>query len=734
MKISVFHDLLDSRSVNNYEIEDVFSWIKNGKYKKQIDVIRSKQSALVELKKDSEDYKRIDLEKATAKKGLASIVFQGTFTHRAKNGISEHSEIATMDFDHVKDPTFLRDYFIENYKFVYAAFISPSGDGVKVLVKIPKCKDDDEYKQYYIVLLNYFDDATRDTSTKDISRVCFVSYDPDIKVKNWDDVTYFKQKHDVNAKPIETQEPIKIRNQDRAFDVARKMIQNSVQGSDMHFVLLKASRLLGGYVANNSISEVDAVNVLEYEIQQKPIRSFKDAQKTIRDGLKYGKLSPIRNEQQEVKQFIDPTKSAVIDYINHNELKFPIEIYPDQIRKMITELHRCLNYPVDFTASGVLAVFSTIIRNSLRVEPFAGYTDSACIWLMQIGEPGSAKTYPLKTLFDPLENVEANYIGTYKREFEDYEANDKQGKKPKQSELLVRDFTIESLAKSLDYNKAGVGLYIDELKTWIEGMGKYSAGKSNDIQIWLSIFGNSAIKVMRKSQDIPVYIQRPFVAVAGTIQPDELMDINNRYSANGFFDRFLFVYPAIGMEKRTRNELDINIIKQYNENIYSIFKEYEIINSNVITSDQLNVLRFTPEAQDEYYRVDDWLVDVSNNELTNSALKSYISKLRTYLPRLCLVMEAITSAFNGYIPVEIERANVLASEKLIRYFYSNSELIYSKFNQTKDISEYIDSNKGKSKQDKIYQLHIDGVPTKEIAKKFKIAEGTVRSTIHRMKK
>jgi hypothetical protein len=262
------------------------------------------------------------------------------FTHRAKNGITEHSEIATMDFDHVKDPAFLRDFFIENYKFVYSAFISPSGDGVKVLIKIPKCKNDEEYKSYYIVLLNYFDDATRDTSTKDISRVCFVSYDPDIKVKDWNEVTYFTQKHDVNAKPIEAQESIKIRNQDRAFDVAGKMIQNSTQGTDMHFTLLKASRLLGGYVANSSIQEIDAINLLESEIQKKPIRSFKDAQKTIRDGLKYGKLSPIRNEQYEVRKFIEKNKDSVVDYLKHDNLKFPIDIYPDQIQKMITELHR----------------------------------------------------------------------------------------------------------------------------------------------------------------------------------------------------------------------------------------------------------------------------------------------------------------------------------------------------------------------------------------------------------
>jgi hypothetical protein len=59
------------------------------------------------------------------------------------------------------------------------------------------------------------------------------------------------------------------------------------------------------------------------------------------------------------------------------------------------------------------------------------------------------------------------------------------------------------------------------------------------------------------------------------------------------------------MEKLTRNELDINIIHQYNDNIKAIFKEYESINSSVIAIEQPYILRFTPEAQKEYYRVDD---------------------------------------------------------------------------------------------------------------------------------
>ena len=72
-------------------------------------------------------------------------------------------------------------------KYSYSVFTSPSGNGLKVLVKIPK--DISNHKNYFLSLEKYYDCKEFDVACKDISRVCYESYDPDIYV-NEDSVEF----------------------------------------------------------------------------------------------------------------------------------------------------------------------------------------------------------------------------------------------------------------------------------------------------------------------------------------------------------------------------------------------------------------------------------------------------------------------------------------------------------------------------------------------------------------
>merc|ERR1712127_265190 len=80
-------------------------------------------------------------------------------------------------------------------RFVYSVFISPSGNGLKVLVKVPQ--DIDNHVNYFNSLENHFNSEYFDKTCKNISRVCYESYDPLIYVNDtssvWDviqDVEY----------------------------------------------------------------------------------------------------------------------------------------------------------------------------------------------------------------------------------------------------------------------------------------------------------------------------------------------------------------------------------------------------------------------------------------------------------------------------------------------------------------------------------------------------------------
>lgn len=129
-------------------------------------------------------------ERNELKKQLPAICFSGTFTKRKDDFIQEHSGIICLDFDdYEKKKDLLSDKKkLSDSKYSYAVFISPSGNGLKVLVKIPS--DIENHKNFFNSLENHFQNPHFDKTSKNISRVCYESHDPLIHINEnssvWD--------------------------------------------------------------------------------------------------------------------------------------------------------------------------------------------------------------------------------------------------------------------------------------------------------------------------------------------------------------------------------------------------------------------------------------------------------------------------------------------------------------------------------------------------------------------
>jgi len=103
-----------------------------------------------------------------------------------------------------------------------------------------------------------------------------------------------------SKQPIE-ENPVDIGNIDRmvaaqeaprAIETAQKMIRKAKDGQK-HGILLRASNLLGGYVAVGVLDRQQAFDILENEISQKPnVASMDQARTTIDKGLKWGEERP----------------------------------------------------------------------------------------------------------------------------------------------------------------------------------------------------------------------------------------------------------------------------------------------------------------------------------------------------------------------------------------------------------------------------------------------------------
>ena len=163
---------MDSKNGSNtkiVEVQKVLAQIKKGSWKKQIEEIQHHISNGNINKADSIKLK------------LPAFTISATYKDkRKKENVESYSGLLHLDYDKLDNIQDVKSKIISN-PYTYAAFVSPSGKGLKVLVKCDNDLSTHTYafnalKQYYDKLLG----VQSDKSVKDILRLCFVSYDPDL--------------------------------------------------------------------------------------------------------------------------------------------------------------------------------------------------------------------------------------------------------------------------------------------------------------------------------------------------------------------------------------------------------------------------------------------------------------------------------------------------------------------------------------------------------------------------
>ena len=269
MKVTFFKDVYDKNAPHHANVMTALERIKTGQSKTTIDEVRSGNKE--------------------AKKKLPVVCFSGEFAARADEALFEHSGLVVLDFDHVDVAQAKGALATDAY--VYSCWVSPSGDGLKALVKI---SNPERHRDHFRALRTYFHkqyDLEVDESGINESRACFESYDPDIIVN--------PESQKFGAFASEKSEQIQEARVGAVTDymklnLAARMIRQADDG-DKHNMLLKASRLVGGYVAAGRIEEEEAVRVLFREICKRDIDSEDAAMTTIRQALEVGKRDPIKD-------------------------------------------------------------------------------------------------------------------------------------------------------------------------------------------------------------------------------------------------------------------------------------------------------------------------------------------------------------------------------------------------------------------------------------------------------
>jgi len=198
INVTLFSKAYKPKDARVVPLDSVLNGIKNGG--------KVKDTVLKIANSDDKD------ERTRLKKELPVICFNGEFSYRSIDNFDKHNGIMVIDVDDVDDIEQKRKE-IEALPYVYACFLSPSYKGIMFLVKMPTIdveshgtlESDYIFKEYFNALMNELDGI--DSSGKDTSRACYVSYDPNIYINK--DATVFDKRVRVQ-RPENYREKIEI--------------------------------------------------------------------------------------------------------------------------------------------------------------------------------------------------------------------------------------------------------------------------------------------------------------------------------------------------------------------------------------------------------------------------------------------------------------------------------------------------------------------------------------------
>lgn len=162
-QVTIFQSIKDTSAPFYRNVGLIIDRIRSGSSKELVNRIRAEKR-----KQERNDLKKL----------LPAICFSGIFNKRTDASLVQHSGLICLDFDgYQKSKDLLQDKEnLSKNKYVYSVFTSPSGNGLKVLVKIPA--DQDNHINYFNSLEKHFNSPYFDKTSKNVSRVCYESYDP----------------------------------------------------------------------------------------------------------------------------------------------------------------------------------------------------------------------------------------------------------------------------------------------------------------------------------------------------------------------------------------------------------------------------------------------------------------------------------------------------------------------------------------------------------------------------
>ena len=112
------------------------------------------------------------------------------------------------------------------------------------------------------------------------------------------------------------------------------------------------------------------------------------------------------------------------------DLKFPVNIFPPLLKRIISETNSAYSFPVSYIGSSLLISLSTVIGNSCCLRVNRTRVERGIIYLHLVGEPGSVKSHPLRFALGPIIERDIKVRQEYSEKYRQYQGEVRSGGAP----------------------------------------------------------------------------------------------------------------------------------------------------------------------------------------------------------------------------------------------------------------------------------------------------------------
>jgi hypothetical protein len=522
--------------IEDIPLSTIISNIKTGAYAESIEAIR--------MAKGMGKHERAD----QLKKELLAFTPSATFKDgRKKDLLTGYSGFVHLDFDKLGADDLQRTFDLTaKNPFTYACFTSPSGDGLKVFIKVNA--DHQTHEQAYKQVQEHFEQTLQiqaDPKCKDITRLCFVSDDPN---------AFLNESASTFEMALQEQAPLS----QPLFEQAQKEV-NAIFDECVRFtnnILSYNNGNRNNYIYQlacncnrKGISHPEAENLItsnfHHENQAEILKSIESAYQN--HTVEFGKFANLAGSHKKeisndtTEDYLKTTPTIPMEAINlmPDLFREGARAFDDNPRKR------------DVFLTSALCIISGCMPNVLGVYDQERVYPHLFSFIIAPAASGKGVLKNAKRLGDKIdkrfEEASKVQMKEYEREMIEYKAllskrkkDDPIPEKPEEPQRKMLFFpanTSQAMMMQMLNDNDGRGIICETEADTMSGTNKQEWGDYSPIM--RGAFHNEKISVARKTNKEIIVVENPQLAISLSGTPAQVPKLISS-AEDGLFSRFIF--------------------------------------------------------------------------------------------------------------------------------------------------------------------------------------------------